>query len=151
MLGRLAHRALDLLVAGVADEDDRVALGGELLGLDVDLGDQRAGRVDREQAALARRSAWTRRRDAVGGEDDRGALGDLGLLLDEDRAALAQLLDHVLVVDDLLAHVDGRAVELERALDGLHGPVDARAVAARARAQEELLGALGIGLECTEG
>ena len=26
VVGRLAHRALDLLVAGVADEDDRVAL-----------------------------------------------------------------------------------------------------------------------------
>ena len=60
-------------------------------------------------------------------------------LVDEDRAALAQLLDDVLVVDDLLAHVDGRAVELERALDGLHGAVDAGAVAARG-GEEELLG-----------
>ena len=48
------------------------------------------------------------RGDAVGGEDHGLALGHLGLLLDEDRAALAQLLDHVLVVDDLLAHVNGR-------------------------------------------
>ena len=78
------------------------------------------------------------RGDAVGGEDDDRALGHLGLLLDEDRAALAQLLDDVLVVDDLLAHVDGRAVELERALDRLHGAVDARAVAAR-RGEQELL------------
>ena len=57
-------------------------------------------------------------------------------LLHEDRAALAQLLDDVLVVDDLLADVDRRAVELERALDGLDGPVDARAVAARRREQD---------------
>ena len=41
------------------------------------------------------------------------------------------LVDHVLVVDDLLAHVDGGAVDLERALDRLHGTVDAGAVAAR--------------------
>ena len=51
------------------------------------------------------------RRDAVGGEDGHRALGDRVVeLLDEDRAALAQLLDDVLVVDDLLAHVDRRAV-----------------------------------------
>ena len=56
----------------------------------------------------------------------------VGELLDEDGAALAQLLDHVLVVDDLLAHVHRRAVELERALDRLHRAVDAGAVAAGA-------------------
>ena len=59
-------------------------------------------------------------------------------LLDEDRAALAQLGDDVLVVDDLLAHVDRRAVELERALDGLDGAVDAGAVAARGGEQQPL-------------
>ena len=41
--------------------------------------------------------------------------------------------DHVLVVHDLLAHVDGRAVEVERLLHRDHRPVDAGAVAARAR------------------
>ena len=42
----------------------------------------------------------------------------------------------VLVVHDLLADVDGRAVQVERLLDGDHGPVDARAVAAR-RGQQD--------------
>ena len=55
VLRGLARRALDLLVALVADEDDRVALLGELAGLDVDLGDQRAGGVDRPQVAGLRR------------------------------------------------------------------------------------------------
>ena len=78
-------------------------------------------------------------RHAVGGEHGDRALGDRVVeLLDEHGAAGAQLLDHVLVVDDLLAHVDGRAVQLERALDGLHGAVDAGAVAAR-RGEEQLL------------
>ena len=104
---RLAGRPLDLLVALVADQDDRVALVGELARLDVDLGDQRAGRVDRPQPALGG-VVVHRRGDAVGGEDDHLALRHLGLLVDEDRAALAQLLDDVLVVDDLLAHVDRR-------------------------------------------
>ena len=80
----------------------------------------------------------------MGGEDRDRALGDRVVeLLDEDRAALAQLRDDVLVVDDLLAHVDGRAVQLERALDGLHGAVDAGAVAAR-RGEQQLLGSGGL-------
>ena len=78
------------------------------------------------------------RGDAVGREDDHLALGHLGLLVDEDRAALRQLLDDVLVVDDLLAHVDRRAVQVERVLDRLHGTIDARAVAARRRQQDPL-------------
>ena len=142
VLGRLAGRPLDLLVALVADEDDRVALLGELARLDVDLGHQRAGRVDRAQ--VARRGVRVHARgDAVGREDDQRALGDLGLLLDEDRPALGELLDHVLVVDDLLAHVDGRPVHVERLLDRLHGPVDAGAVAAR-RGEQDPLGGCGL-------
>src|SRR6185295_15085180 len=79
------------------------------------------------------------RRDAMGGEDGDRALGDRVLqLVDEDRAALAQRGHDVLVVDDLLADVDRRAVQLERALDRLHRPVHARAVAARS-GEEQLL------------
>ena len=124
-------------MALVADQDDRVALGGELAGLDVDLGDQRAGRVDRPQAARggvgvhAGATPWAEKTTI-------SPSGHLGLLLDEDRAALLELLDDVLVVDDLLAHVDRRAVEVERVLDRLHGAIDARAVAARRREQDPL-------------
>ena len=85
-----------------------------------------------------------RRRDAVGGEDDERALGHLVGLVDEDRAAFAQGLDDVLVVDDLLAHVDGRAVELQRLLHGDHRAVHAGAVAARLREQHAFGGA-GLG------
>ena len=64
VLRRLARGPLDLLVALVADQHDRVALLGELARLDVDLGDQRAGGVDRPQAAGRRRwrARWARRR-----------------------------------------------------------------------------------------
>ena len=129
-IGRLAHRALDLLVAVVADEDDRVARGGEAARLDMHLRDERAGRVDRLQPQRPGVLVHDRRH-AVRGEDRDRPLGDLGLAVDEDRAALAQPLDDVLVVDDLLAHVDGRPVALERALDRLDRAIDARAVAAR--------------------
>ena len=86
----------------------------------------------------------------MGGEDGDRALGDLvAQLVDEDRAAGGELLHDVLVVDDLLAHVDRRAVQLERALDGLDGAVDAGAVAARG-GEQQLLGSGGHGpLQCT--
>ena len=59
-----AHRALDLGMAGMADQDDLAALVGVALALDMHLGDQRAGRVDHRQAALAGRRSrlrWRRR------------------------------------------------------------------------------------------
>ena len=143
-LGRLAHRALDLLVALVADHDDRVALRGELACLDVDLGHERTGRVDRAQVA-GLGVLVDRRGDAVGGEDDHLALGHLGLLLDEDRSALRELLDDVLVVDDLLADVDRRAVASSALLDRLNRPVDPCAVAARGGQRMQPLGGRLIG------
>ena len=84
-----------------------------------------------------------RRRDAVGGEDHRPALGHLVELLDEDRAARLEVGHHVLVVHDLLADVDRGAVEVERLLDRDHGAVDAGAVAA-GRREQDVLGGLGV-------
>jgi len=68
----------------------------------------------------------------VRAEDDGGAGGHLVQLLDEHRALRAQVLDHVLVVHDLVAHVDRRTAQLERALDDLDRALDAGAEAARA-------------------
>ena len=80
-----------------------------------------------------------RRRDAVGREDGRRALRDgVVELVDEDRAPRAQLLHDVLVVDDLLADVHGRPVELQRPLYRLNGTVNAGAVTTR-RGKQELL------------
>ena len=65
----------------------------------------------------------------MGGEDDARALGDLVGLLHEDGPAFGQGLDDELVVDDLLTHVDGGSVELERFLDDVDRAIDPRAVA----------------------
>ena len=126
---RLAHRALDLLVAGVADQHDGVPGLRVAASLRVHLRHERARRVDRRQLAGVRRLA-DGRRDAVRGEDDGRALRNLVDRVDEDRAALLELAHDVRVVDDLLADVDGLPVELERTLDRVDGPLDPGAIAA---------------------
>src|SRR5690606_27542647 len=63
----------------------------------------------------------------VGAEDHGGAVGHLVQLLDEDRPALLQVVDHVAVVHDLVAHVDRRAQGLDGTLDDLDPAVDAGA------------------------
>ena len=139
VLGCLAGRADDLLVSLVADEEDVVVAVGEPHGLAVHLGDQRAGRVDGAQRQRPRLLVDDRG-DTVRREDDGRALGHLVGLVDEDRAAPLQCRHDVLVVHDLLAHVDGCAVQVERLLDRHDGPVDARAVAAGCREEHALRG-----------
>jgi hypothetical protein len=101
----LAGGALHLFMALVPDQQDVVVVVREPLRLVVHLRDQRTGRVDRLEVASGRLLVH-QRRDAMGGEHDRPALGHFVELLDEDRATRLQVGDHVLVVHDLLAHVD---------------------------------------------
>ncbi len=146
LLRGLAHRAFHLLVSIVTHEHDRVALLGEAHGLAVHLRHQRAGGVDRAQAARLRACAHARG-DAVGGEHAHRALGHLALLLDKDRAALAQPGDDVLVVHDLLAHIHRRTVDRQRAFHGLHGAIHAGAVSAGC-GEENLLDRVGHQRHC---
>ena len=136
VLGRLARGADDLLVALVADEQDVGSPRRRTAGLVVHLGHQRAGRVDRAQAALRRpprgptgRRRARRRRRSRPRAPRRSPRR-------RSRRVASRRRHHVLVVDDLLAHVDRGAVELERLLHRDHGPVDAGAVAARGGQQD---------------
>ena len=140
---RLAHRPDHLLVAGVPDQDDRVALARVPFRLRVHLRHERAGRVD-HGVVESGRVLVHRWRDPVRGVDDRRALGHVALVVDEDRAACLEVADDVDVVDDLLADVDGSAVVLERPLDRLDRPLDAGAVAA-GRSQEDAADHLATG------
>ena len=69
-------------------------------------------------------------RDAMGAENRHRAGRDLVQLVDEHRAARAQILDHVAVVHDFVTDIDRRAVFLQRPLDDLDRPLDAGAKAA---------------------
>src|SRR5699024_9818574 len=128
VVGGLTAGALHLLVADVADEDDVPVLGGKTLGLLVDLGDERAGRVDRLELTLLGLLVYSGG-DAVRGEDDDGSLGDLIGFFHEDRASLLQRAHHVGVVHDLFANVDRGAVLFQGLFDGDDRSVDTGAVA----------------------
>ncbi len=129
-LGKLAHRADRLGVAGMADHHDLEPVLVMALGLDMHLGDQRAGRVDIDHLAPLRLG-----RDGLGhavGREDHGPVRRAFVqLLDEDGALLAQSVDDEAVVHDLVADIDRRAPFLQRHLDDLDRPVHAGAEAAR--------------------
>ena len=136
--GRLAHRPDDLLVAVVADQHDRVPVGGVAARLDVHLRDERAGRVDRVQAS---RAAAFARTDGATPCAEKTTVAPSGTSRSSSTKIAPRRLEvahDVGVVDDLLAHVDGWAVQLERPLDGLDGALDPGAEPARRREKHSL-------------
>ena len=86
----------------------------------MDLGDQWAGGVHGPQAPL-RGVAFDALRDPVGAEHGDGSRRDLVDFLHEARSLALQVLDHPLVVNDLVPDIDGHPVEGEGPLDGLDG------------------------------
>jgi hypothetical protein len=137
----LPHRADYLRVAGVANEHDVTAALAMDLRLAVNLGDQRAGGVDREETACggARGHGFGH---PVGGKDHRRAgVRDLVKLAHENRALSPEALDHVLVVNDLVTHINRRTMHRERPLDSVDRPHHAGAEAAR-RAEQDPEGGL---------
>ena len=66
-------------------------------------------------------------------------------LVDEHRALGAQVFHHIAVVDDLMAHVDRRAMQFQRALDDVDGAIHPGTEAARLR-QHDLGAGGGNGL-----
>jgi hypothetical protein len=97
----------------MADQQDFAATLEMDRGLAMHLGHQRAGRVQRKEIALARASAGTDFRHAVGRKHHRriGIVGDLVQFLDENRALGLQAFDHIAVVHDFVTDIDRGAVE----------------------------------------
>ena len=79
---------------------------------------------------------------AMRAEHQRGPRRHVGQVLDEDRALGLEVVDHVGVVHDLVAHVDRRTELAQRPLDDLDGPVDAGTDAPRLGQQHLLQGRL---------
>ena len=126
-----------LVVALVADVDDREALPRAHLGLVVDLGDERAHSVH-HKASFAARPGDHLGRGAVGAEHHGRARGNLRDVVDEHDAEPAEPVDHELVVDDLVVAVDGRVEDAHHPRERLDGHLHAGAEAPWGREQHFL-------------
>jgi hypothetical protein len=80
----------------------------------------------------------------MGREDDGPAFGNVALVLDEDRAASLEVADDVSVVDDLLAHVYGRPVQVEELFDRVNSAFNPGAIAAGRREENPLDHAVSV-------
>src|SRR5687768_6795457 len=69
-------------------------------------------------------------------KDHGPIVGDFVELVDEHRPLGRERVDHIAVVDDLVAHIDRGAEALERELDDLDGTVDPGAESARGRDED---------------
>jgi hypothetical protein len=65
-------------------------------------------------------------------------------LLHKNSPGFAQLIDHVLIVNDFLAHVDGRPVKVQSDLDYVDGPHHAGAESPRLQEIDLLFGAVRL-------
>src|SRR5258707_15629088 len=91
--------------------------------LRMNLGDERADRIDDAQAAALAALA-DRRCDSVRGQDADLSGRDLLLVVDEDGPEKLEPTDDMVVGDDLMADVDRRALRGRRSAvhSGSHGP-----------------------------
>ena len=74
----------------------------------------------------------------MGREDYALADGNVALVIHENRPASLEVANDVSVVDDLLANVNGRPVQVEKLLDSVDSTFDPRAVPARGRKKNPL-------------
>ena len=127
---KLPQGAVDFGMARVADKY-HMAVGLIMaFGVQVHLGDQGAGCVQIEHVAKAR-FRRSRLGHAMGGKNDGTIVGAFAQLFDEDGAELPQPIDHMVVMNDLVLHIDGRAIFFDRPFDDLDGPIDSGAEAPR--------------------
>ena len=107
----------------MADQQDLAAALEMDRRLAVNFGDQRTGGIERKE--IARSGVGRNRfRHAMGGKHHRrlGVVGDFSQFLDENRALGAQAVDHIAVVDDLVTHIDRRAIQRQRPFHGIDRP-----------------------------
>ncbi len=116
-------------MARVADQDQRASRCHILTALHMNLGNERAGGVQHVEVAFLR-GHLDALCHAVRAENGHGAVRHLIEFLDETCALVAQIFNHMPVVDDFVAHVDGCAMFLQGAVDNFDRANDPRTKAA---------------------
>lgn len=89
----------------VTDQNDRETFPGILDRLEVNLSDQGTGRVEGVEMTTARRLP-NLGRDPMGRKQHHAPLGNVLDRIDEHRTFVAERADHVLVMHNLVVHVD---------------------------------------------
>jgi hypothetical protein len=125
----MTHGSLDLLVAGVANQNNVMVAPGEALRLSMNLGDKRAGRVNRQKVALGR-LGFNSGRDSVGAENKVGAFRDLTHFINKNCATLCQALHDLDIVHNLFANIDRFTVLFESLFYCNHRAIHTGTVAA---------------------
>ena len=113
----------------MSDKHDFPALVGVAFHLHVDFGHQRAGRVEHRNVSrrgFVLHALW----HTVSGKHHGRAIGNIIQLVHENRPGLAQPIDNIAIVYDLVADIDRCPEQVERAFDDVDGAVDAGAKAA---------------------
>src|SRR6184192_1108738 len=103
-------------MVAMTDENDGALFAGKLQRLEVHLGDERTSGVNYFQLAGLGFVA-DRRRNAVGAKNEHRTMGNFLDGFDKNRTAPAQLLHNIRVMDNLVVHVDRRAISFQRQLD----------------------------------
>ena len=114
----------------MADHDELVTLFVQLGHFHMHLGHQRAGGIKNFETALAG-FFLHRQADAVGAENQCRTSGHIGQVLNEDGALFFQIVHHIGVVHDLMAHINRAAKFVQRQFDDFNRTVNARTKTAR--------------------
>jgi hypothetical protein len=112
------------------DEHHGATFVGVTLDLEVDLGDERAGRIDYAQAAILGAIPFAGG-NAMRTENHALALGHFVEALDENRAFLFERFQHKSVMHYLMTHVERASVGAQRAAHRFHRAIDTGAKPAR--------------------
>ena len=129
---QLAHCANDFGVARMADQKNIAPCISVFLSFDVNFGNERAGRVDINH--LARRCFGGHRfRHAMGGKNDWSVIRALIQFFNEHGAFSLQAFDNMGIMNNFVAHINGRPPFSQRLFDDLNGTVYASAESTRGR------------------
>ena len=120
---------------GVANQNRLFAAAAGAGDFHMDFSYQRAGSVENRQVTTLRFVAYCLR-NPVGGENQDRAVRHFANLFDKNRPTLAQAIDDVAIMDNLVTNVDRRAVQRQRVFDNADSAVNAGAKTARVSQQD---------------
>jgi hypothetical protein len=110
-------------VSGMTNQHALFSSGAESSHFNMDFGHQGTGGIENLQASALGLVLY-RPGDAVRTEDHDRIIWHLGQLIDEYRAACAQIIDHMTVMHDFVAHIDRATEDFQRSINDVDRPIN---------------------------